>query len=93
MFGFSKSSASSIIMTLDEAKAMLRDWEKESPDGTKISISYRQSNPKMAGKQAWMRYEKYKNASTINDALKNGTTIGDLAWDLSHGFLTREQLK
>lgn len=90
MFGFSKASTSALVMSLDEAKSVLREWEKESPDGSKIAISYRQANPKMAGKQAWTRYEKYKMANTINSAMKEGATVGDLAWDLAHGFLIRE---
>jgi len=41
-------------------------------------------NPKNKGSKSWFRYEKYRHAKTVGEALKLGTKIADLCWELQH---------
>ena len=51
------------------------------------NISWEQSNPKKFGSKSYVRYENYKNATSIQQALDKGATTSDLKWDLQHKFL------
>ncbi|CAE7288125.1 unnamed protein product, partial [Symbiodinium necroappetens] len=46
-------------------------------------------NPKRPGTSAHARYEKYKHAKTIAEALKCGAAKGDIDHDFKNGFLRR----
>ena len=52
-------------------------------------IRYIQNNPKRVNSSSYERYEHYKHARTITEALELGATRGDVKWDLSHGYISR----
>lgn len=56
-------------------------------------IEYSQTNRKRAGTAAWDRFESYKRAKTVNEALVFGAAPGDIIWDFKVGILTRCQPK
>lgn len=60
------------------------------PPGDNDSIEYQQNNPKQAGKGGWERYEKYKKAKTIKEALELGAVRGDIKYDWQRGFYKRK---
>lgn len=49
------------------------------------AISFVQQNPKRAGSQAYTRYELYKLATTVGEALKKGAVRGDVQSDIKQG--------
>jgi len=51
------------------------------------AISFRQDNPKKPGCKAHTRYEQYKKAKTVDEALKLGADKADLNHDLKAGYL------
>lgn len=53
----------------------------------KTRIDFTQSNPKRRGTAAFDRYEKYKKAKSVQEALEAGAIVGDLAHDFDKGFL------
>jgi len=52
-------------------------------------VSFLQNNPKMVGSRAWERYEEYKRATTVTEALSLGASKGDISNDFKKGFLVR----
>lgn len=54
-------------------------------DDTKVS--WEQECPKKSGSKAAKRYNKYKKAKTVGEALKLGATRCDFSWDSGRGFL------
>ena len=52
-----------------------------------LPISYHQECPKKAKTKSAVRYNKYKSASTIAEALRLGAIWGDIVWDYQRGFL------
>jgi len=54
------------------------------------AISFRQDNPKKPGSKAHTRYEQYKKATTVDEALKFGADKADLNHDLKAGYLSVE---
>lgn len=64
-----------------------KSWTKD----TRISLLLK--NPKSAGSSAFERYQQYKHARTIQEALDNGAFAGDLAHDFRRSFLKRAQGK
>jgi hypothetical protein len=52
-------------------------------------IKFDQTNPKRAGTDACDRYEKYKSAKTIREAMALGAAKGDISNDVSRGFCKR----
>eukprot|EP00913_Durusdinium_trenchii_P031352 g29357.t1 len=50
-------------------------------------IWYVQENPKRKGSDSWKRYEEYKQAKTVGEALQLGSWKGDLKHDFDHRFL------
>lgn len=85
--GLDKTVVSELVMTPQQAKELLLDWAKESPDGSDIAVQYIGRNPKR--KISGQRFASYMNAKSIKSAIEKGSTRGDLIWDLSHGFFTR----
>jgi len=61
--------------TLERAKQF--GWE----------ISWDQRNPKRIDTKSFERYENYKSAKSIQQAIDMGATIGDLKWDLERHYL------
>ena len=51
-------------------------------------IAFQQQNPKKAGGKSFTRYEAYKAATTVQQALDLGAVKGDIAHDHKSGFLT-----
>jgi hypothetical protein len=47
------------------------------------------NNPKRAGSSAYDRFEGYfkDGIETVNDALDAGLTMGDIKYDIAHGFI------
>eukprot|EP00930_Biecheleria_cincta_P091500 TRINITY_DN81086_c0_g1_i1.p1 TRINITY_DN81086_c0_g1~~TRINITY_DN81086_c0_g1_i1.p1 ORF type:complete len:282 (-),score=64.51 TRINITY_DN81086_c0_g1_i1:115-918(-) len=60
------------------------------PPGDNEPIEYQQNNPKQAGKGGHERYEKYKKAKTIKEALELGAVRGDIKYDWQRGFYKRK---
>lgn len=51
------------------------------------------SNPKREGSQAYDRFQGYfelSEGATVEDALEKGLTIGDIRYDVIHGFIEVE---
>jgi len=52
-------------------------------------IVFQQDNPKAPKGTAFARYEKYKVATTVDDALRRGAALGDVKFDFLKGFLKK----
>ena len=52
-------------------------------------IEFVQTNPKKVGGTAFHRYEKYKAAKTVKEALSLGAAKGDVLYDWAKGFIKR----
>ena len=61
---------------------LLRAFENDS------RVEFQQRNPKLKSSKAHERYENYKKARTLRDALTLGASHADIRWDYSHGFFT-----
>lgn len=57
--------------------------------GEDDAIEFLQDNPKKAGNSSYDRYEKYKVARTVREALALGAAKGDIVHDAKRGFLKR----
>ena len=55
-----------------------------------LQIKFVSTNPKKRGAASFDRYDKYKAARTVGDALKAGATLGDLKNDHTKGYLQVE---
>jgi len=53
-----------------------------------LRIQYRSENPKRPGTKANERYEQYKVATTVGEAISLGACRGDVANDVKQGFCT-----
>ena len=51
------------------------------------SIAIQTENPKKAGSKAWERFEKYKHATTIAEAMGNSANWQDLSGDFEKGYM------
>eukprot|EP00440_Ansanella_granifera_P056102 gb/GFBE01060806.1/.p1 GENE.gb/GFBE01060806.1/~~gb/GFBE01060806.1/.p1 ORF type:complete len:281 (+),score=63.49 gb/GFBE01060806.1/:1-843(+) len=80
-------------------RVTVKRWAKtEAADATKSAgeigddehIVFQQENPRKAGTQTWSRYEKYKVAKTLREALSLGAARGDLKGDLEKGLCKRQ---
>ena len=63
-----------------------RDWKLMIKLNAHIKVE--QKNPKTKGSKSYLRYEKYKNASTASEYLSLGGKREDFRYDMSHGFIT-----
>jgi len=43
-------------------------------------------NPKTPGSKSYVRYERYVKSKTVGEALKNGSSVADLCWELPRGY-------
>merc|ERR1719353_2084059 len=59
------------------------------PTAPTDAIRFEQTNPKAAGSCARKRYEKYKKAKTVQQAIDLGACGMDLKWDFKRGFCKR----
>lgn len=50
------------------------------------AIQFEPINPKKRGSEAYDRYEQYKWARTVGEALRRGAAKGDIKYDLEKGF-------
>lgn len=57
------------------------------PDGTQISFCA--ENPKRAGTKAHERYERYKLAKTVAEAIEFGASRSDITADIKNGYCTK----
>ena len=53
-----------------------------------LPILFVQKNPKSATTKSRKRYESYKSARTLREALLFGATVADLGWDYVRGFFS-----
>lgn len=84
-----------------EASAKSERAADSAPDKVKLAVAsvdgisesdpvkFEQTNPKRAGTAAWDRYEKYKSAKTMQEALSLGAAKADFSNDVSRGFCKR----
>ncbi|CAE7490510.1 papd4-a [Symbiodinium natans] len=63
---------------------------KEAIPGPDDPIEFLQQNPKKAGGKGFDRYEKYKSARTITEAMSLGAAKGDIQFDWQRGWLRRK---
>ena len=70
-------AGSSAATAMDVEEGVLQD---------ETCIDFRQENPKQANSKAWHRYNKYKVARTVKEALHLGAERTDLSNDLKKGF-------
>lgn len=76
------------------SKSLVADGRYKGFDGAgaptgEETVVYNQDNPKKVGTEGWTRYEKYKVATTPNEALSLGSAKGDLKHDWMKGFYKR----
>ena len=50
------------------------------------TVQYQQENPKRKNSSVYERYEKYKAATTVQEAHDRGATKQDVAYDYDKGF-------
>jgi len=55
--------------------------------GKVAPVVWDQTNPKRAGSCAFDRYERYKRAKTVGEALSLGAAPGDISFDFKKGYL------
>lgn len=60
---------------------------RSCPSDDLDKIRYDKQNPKRC--DAWNRYEQYKKARTVREALDLGATRRDICYDFANGFLTK----
>lgn len=70
-----------------EAKEPKASKAKNYEDTAKVTLLVKE-NPKREGSASYERFEGYKGAKTVADALANGVTRADLDWDAKHGYIT-----
>jgi hypothetical protein len=46
------------------------------------------ANPKKPGSKTWYRFQMYQTGMTVVQALAAGIEMGDVRWDLAHGFIS-----
>ena len=56
------------------------------PEDAKITLLVKE-NPKKQGSKARERFEGYTGAKTVGEALKNGVTYADIAYDVGRQFV------
>lgn len=76
------------------AVAPIRGDRYKEYDGTPLPenderIVFNQENAKRLASSGWERYEKYKKAKTLDQALSLGAAKGDIAHDWKKGFFRR----
>mmetsp|Transcript_45549 Transcript_45549/g.103446 ORF Transcript_45549/g.103446 Transcript_45549/m.103446 type:complete len:202 (-) Transcript_45549:185-790(-) len=62
-----------------------------APPSELEEIVYLQDNPKRMGSSSYDRYELYKTAQTVAQAMALGAIKGDIAHDWKRGFLKRKR--
>jgi len=60
---------------------------KAAAPGKAAAVIWDQTNPKRPGSNAFDRYERYKRAKSMDEALSMGAITGDIRFDLTRGFL------
>lgn len=63
------------------------DAPKAAAPGKAAAVIWDQTNPKRPGSNAFDRYERYKRAKSMDEALSMGAITGDIRFDLTRGFL------
>ena len=69
-------------MSEDDATHVPEWWNEGS-----IEIEFQEANPKQPGSKAFERYNQYREARTVADAIKQGASREDLQNDRKKGFL------
>lgn len=69
-----------------ESKGRRSKFESIYPEDAKLTLVQKE-NPKKAGSAAAERYEAYKGAKKVRDALQQGATYQDIAYDVGRGFI------
>jgi hypothetical protein len=74
-----------------EAKAKVAKRVKGIDKNAALTV-LAESNPKRAGSSAYDRFEGYfkDGIATVQDALDAGLTMGDIKYDVTHGFIEVE---
>jgi hypothetical protein len=67
-------------LTPEQAEFLTEAFER------RFSVRYKQQNPKRFSSASRTRYERYKQAKTIHEAILLGASIADIAWDYIRGF-------
>ena len=62
------------------------NFSKLYPEDAKLTVLV-EENPKRKGSKSAERFEGYKGASTVADALVAGVTYQDIAYDTGRGFI------
>merc|ERR1712048_465271 len=83
------ASATSGPARVERSRSRDRPTEsKDCPTGDE-PIKFDQRNPKGFGSDAYNRYERYKRARTVEEALALGAKKGDIKHDFKKGFCSR----
>ncbi len=73
-----------------------KDEKKDSTTRSRFATTYPETdkitllvteNPKKQGSKARERFEGYTGAKTVGEALKNGVTYADIAYDVGRKFI------
>lgn len=85
------SDAAEKVEATDEAPVMKKKVQGISKTAALIVIA--DSNPKRPGSASYARFEGYMTdpaPATVQEALDNGLTMGDIAYDVIHGSIEVE---
>lgn len=69
------------------APAAKESKPRTHPQGDKVITMLYAFNPKRKGSASQKRFDNYEEGMTVAEAMAAGVTAGDIAWDVSHGFI------
>ena len=81
-----KSKAATKAPKEAKEKANRSSFAKLYPEDAPLKV-LAEKNPKRAGSKAAKRFDGYFKAKTVGDALANGVTYADIAYDVGHQFI------
>jgi len=69
------------------SKRIIRTWPKGIKNLGARTVTAVKDNPKTPGSKSYTRFELYRGATTVAEALKAGTYKEDIRWDYERGFI------
>ena len=75
-----------VVISADEVKTKRSRFSTLYPETAKVELLV-EANPKKAGSKSFERFEGYTGAATIGQALANGVTYADVAYDVGRAFI------
>jgi hypothetical protein len=69
---------------------VLSDVQAAALKAGETKLKFTEKNPKQLASKAWIRFEAYKMATTVQEALRKGASHQDLKHDFENGHVTIE---